>query len=242
MYNNRKKALMNNHILTDMHLIATDKESQLVMEASHGQGFINGLKWDSISHIKHPYGGNWLPFELYLTSDEEIKKGDWCMYIDGGSKDIRKVKYIKENDLWFTEDTFSKRHNVVKIIATTTHLTQSLGEKVRGLKLLPKIPQDLISLYIKRYNEGSPLKQVWLETEDKVVECPDGIKGCEVLHLKKELKLNSDGSVIWTIGEEKLYIREELKKAFSYYAHSSISQQPYNQKDLDREFDKNYPE
>jgi hypothetical protein len=172
---------------------------------------------------------------LYFTNSEEIGINDWCMYIDEGSKDIRQVKFIKNGDLWFSNDTFSKRHNVAKIVATTNpelwivmgdHPYYSNTKRQCGdqTKSISKIPQSFISSYIKRYNEGNKIDKVLIETTEYIH------KMCEespfpALHIKT-LKLTENGEVIVVPKEEKKDEKlDKLEKAIRFLAkemHYSI--------------------
>lgn len=60
-----------------------------------------------------------VPQHLYFTSNEQIKEGDWCMYNDGGSKDIRKAIRCYNGRVYFSETTFAKKELLIKIIACT---------------------------------------------------------------------------------------------------------------------------
>jgi hypothetical protein len=57
--------------MKNIHILPTDKPSRLVIDTIE-----NKLYYQSILHNKTV---NVLTHNIYITSDEEIKKGDWCL-------------------------------------------------------------------------------------------------------------------------------------------------------------------
>lgn len=143
---------------------------------------------------------------LYLTFDEPIKEGEWGIFQAFGDAKVKKA---------FTD---SKSGLYRKIIATTN---KELWENPRssvyrgykaGEKIVQKISNDLIEYFIKRYNEGNPIKQVWLETSiDRYWEHQEEFSWKKEI---TELKLNPSGEVIWKVEEERMYTKEEMEDAF----------------------------
>ena len=80
--------------MKNIHLLLTDKPSRLFK-------FANELHLDTVPKDYYK------KYNIYITSDEEIKEGDWCI-------DKHKAVYKQETDKIFTEFT-----NPKKIILTT---------------------------------------------------------------------------------------------------------------------------
>ena len=97
--------------------------------------------------------GGLTPQHLYITSDEEIKEGDWFY-------DTRD-RIISNKSL--AQSMFSK-----KIIATTD--TLNYGEDVPEVIRYKSVPihqpsQEFIQSYIEAYNNGKPITKVMVEYE-----------------------------------------------------------------------------
>ena len=93
---------------------------------------------------------------LYITSDDEIKEGDWCY--NEKRKTIIQGKYmIKTCELVFCK----------KIIATTdSSLVYYLPEdinKVGAEHSLPQPSQSFIQKYVEEYNKGNQIVDVLVE-------------------------------------------------------------------------------
>ena len=100
---------------------------------------------------------NHIYFNLYVTSDEEIKEGDWYfdLYPEApfgvGDMDINSVNCICKcnNPKSLDEGTY-------KIIAST------------DIRLnLPKLQYSFIEKYQDKYNEGNKIKEVLVEYEEE---------------------------------------------------------------------------
>lgn len=89
-------------------------------------------------------------FHLFITSDEEIKEGDWFINEHGQFSICSKhlENWLKNN-----------QSSLKKIIATTD---TSLN--------LPQIPQQFIEKYIEEYNKGNVIDKV--EVEYNLIEEP----------------------------------------------------------------------
>jgi len=104
--------------MKNIHLIQTDKPSRLSILNSGKLNF--GAEFISSSNSKAQH--------IYITSDEEIKEGDWCI-------DKHNVVYKQETDKIFTEFTGAK-----KIILTTDF---TLAPDVH------KIPDEFLEWFVK---------------------------------------------------------------------------------------------
>ena len=99
---------------------------------------------------------------LYITSDEEIKEGDW--YID----DCNKIRQSVTSD----KEYWEVRKDYKKIIATTD---TSLKIKYDGTSLitdnwdksLPQPSQQFIEKYIEEFNKGNQITEYLAEVEKK---------------------------------------------------------------------------
>lgn len=157
------------------------------------------------------------PQHLYFTSDEEIKKGDWCIGEDEGGVNVHQCKIVHNckaigckkiiattnPELWATKDVLS----IVQRKGLTNHYPI---EKPTGIG---RIGDDFVEAYIKAYNEGHPITEVMLEYEEEVnerlSEHPLSCKFGEVVY-KQTLKLRSNGTVIIFPVVEKMYSKQEI--------------------------------
>ena len=98
---------------------------------------------------------------LYITTDEEIKEGDWVYWTDpeGLTSDINQVISVDEEMIFLSHPEHSETealpHECRKIIATTdpklVKLIAGGGEGNAGVwKMLPQIQQSFIEEYCKQ--------------------------------------------------------------------------------------------
>ena len=211
-------------------MIATEKETNI------GQDILTGNLLYSSERVKYLSGYN-----LYITSNEVIKKGDW--FISAG-----KIHQYKGDKL-----PLIVRCDFRKIIATTDetlYLTFNNGKT--DLKfVLPKPSDSFISKYIEEYNKGNIISDVLVEYEQcKVcqgtkrhivsmfgeVDCNYCQKneGYEKLYVEPKLKIDSNNTI--TIKKVKdSYSREEVINLLYKYNDGIIDR--YSQltnKDLDK--------
>ena len=106
------------------------------------------ILYENILHQIHP-------FNLYITSNEEIKEGDWIIWNN---------KVVKAINTVYSKDT-------KKIIATTnTSLTikgEQEGENT-WYNPLPQLSQQFIEKYIEEYNKANQINTVLVEVEDNL--------------------------------------------------------------------------
>lgn len=109
-------------------------------------GRCNNVEMDNISVER----GRVIPQHLYITSDEEIKEGDWCYT---GKNEVQQVLEIsnKHGHLIFNKETLLFI-DCEKIIASTD---KSLG--------LPEPSQGFIEKYVSEYNKGNVIEDVLIE-------------------------------------------------------------------------------
>jgi len=132
---------------------------------------------------------------LYLTSDEEIKVGDW--YIVGTF-----LTRCQKEELGHIKSGFDK------IIATTDKslLLPNISFKDWDGKTrqLPQIPESFIKAYVEAYNAGNPITEVNLEMEDYWINVGHS------MDVAYKPKLRDDNTVI--IHKSKTYSSEEVKE------------------------------
>lgn len=103
---------------------------------------------------------------LYITSDDEIKDGDYCMSIDINSKLHKPFKCVNKEAFINPEFLNSvDAKDVKKIIATTDTSLTPLFCKTQT-KNIPQIPQSFINQYIESYNNGNVITEVMVEYEE----------------------------------------------------------------------------
>lgn len=131
---------------------------------------------------------------LYIISDEEIKKGNWCI------NDNHDTLYQSD---WNVNETT----NWSKVIATTDiSLIFNHKEFPVTVPLLPSPSQSFIDKYISEYNKGNIIIDVMVEYEDRLHYENTIYKDSN----KLELKVSKDNTI--TIKRIKdSWSREEVK-------------------------------
>ena len=154
---------------------------------------------------------------LYILSDDEIKEGDWYLFLPEDS--VRQATF-----------DFIPHYNLKKIIATTDPsliiyesevLARASGFKLEtGDLCITFIPRSFIERYVEEYNKGNKIESVMVEYnyfENDTSECigMDGVYN-GIPFNGYVLKLNSDNTInikpvkdIWT--------REEIIELLHQY-------------------------
>lgn len=101
---------------------------------------------------------------LYITSDDEIKEGDWCIYL-GLSMRCFKVINAEDNKLYHGSREYFNKSICKKIIATTNTSLIIEGKLYKTTSNLPQPSQQFIEKYIEEYNKGNIITDVLVEYE-----------------------------------------------------------------------------
>lgn len=139
---------------------------------------------------------------LYITSDDEIKEGDWCINPKGYPEifgyDFRAV-YSREEIL-----------SCKKIIATTdSSLKINATSSGRYVKSLPQPSQSFIEKYVEGYNKGNVITDVLVEYED-ISLLPFNDDRLSIWRKSLPIKISKDNTI--TIKKVKSsYSEKELK-------------------------------
>lgn len=119
---------------------------------------------------------------LYITSDDEIKEGDWFI---GDNISLKQCTLNNAGNINFKGGWYSGSENCKKIIATTdTSLKVKTYYEIEGNQEvnLPQPSQQFIEKYIESYNKGEVITNISVEYEtDKVTmacTCKDNSIGC----------------------------------------------------------------
>ena len=133
---------------------------------------------------------------LYITSDEEIKEGDWII-----NKPSNKPHQVKDISYLYESDK--------KIIATTD----------KSLIGVPQIPQSFVEQFVKADGIDKVLVEVELYAEAKVIVDKKvyPIHTETVMESKSKLLINQDNRINIELVEEKVYTRDEVIKSIKLY-------------------------
>ena len=161
-------------------LYTTDKLAPL----SINQGYLIREFYNSVSKsLQH----------LYITSDEEIKEGDWYIF------NVGYASGVKQADL----DDIENIHLEIdpkKIIATTDTSLE-----------LPQPSQQFIEKYIEEYNKGNIITEVLIEVEEYEFKQTEWFQEAPYTHKYKEWRLKLDSQNQITIRKIKdSWNREEV--------------------------------
>lgn len=117
--------------------------------------------------------GTLTAYELYITSDEEIKEGDWFICNQAAQQC---VEVRKDSDYTYKiinkfngEIQYHSKHWKDKIIATTDTSLRRMGDDgivdiALGLEI-SYIPESFIKYFIEEYNKGNVITDVLVEYE-----------------------------------------------------------------------------
>ena len=125
----------------------------------------------------------WQSQHLYITNNEPLKVGDWCMFygqpskvleINGGTAKIITTSIVSKEDAEFINSV--KKKIVVKAgdFSTMTHgfgvksLPKIIASTDKTLNLI-LINEPFIKSYIEAYNNGKPIKEAEIKTELRFV-------------------------------------------------------------------------
>lgn len=126
---------------------------------------------------------------LYLTSDREIKEGDWCITAYG-----KLIQFPKEPE-------FAIEH-YKKIEATTNSSLWYLPTKEQRIDdNIPQIPESFIQAYVKANGD---IKEVMIE----YIEANNSFNGVYHEESGDFIKTRPNNTVI--ISQSKLYTRDEV--------------------------------
>lgn len=222
---------MNQFKKAQVLLLPTEKASQLCIYNKELYYVIDG-----------EFNLNRDKYNIYITSDDEIKLGDWSYNIANKTifqADSQFVKLINQKEV-----TTNK-----KIIATTdTSLTPKLhiGEVVDNSyhkefhNILPKLSQQFIEKYIESYNKDEVITGVLVEYLDELKDFQNTFK-CDTNPHNLEnnkLKINPKDNTITIKKLKDSWTRKEITKLMVLSFQKGIESQYNNWDDDDFNLDK----
>jgi hypothetical protein len=156
------------------------------------------------THLSGNNKATYNPQHLYITSDDEIKDGDW--YINNIIPHTIRVEQSKGAN----SKSFYDSKDVRKIIATTdTSLKIITGIVGSGTGVpLPSPSESFIKAYIESYNNGNVIEDVLVEVE--TIHADRAPNGWETL-----LKLKDNNIIIKKVKDS--WSREEVKTLLLRY-------------------------
>lgn len=142
---------------------------------------------------------------IYITSNEDIKEGDWC---------IQNRNYLCK----ITCNQDRTQQGLKKIIATTDNLTFDDGY---NSWFIPSPSDGFIKKFIEKYNAGTPITEVMVEYEGHCglsgIECHtfynrnQDCNNCNVIKANAKLKVDSNNCITITAVKDS-WTREEVEK------------------------------
>lgn len=165
------------------------KNSILLNNSNKLTYFKNYLTQDYLKNVLNSNSNH-----LYITSDEEIKEGDWLFFWNNKELDSYKPEQYQPNK------GHVLNNGVRKIVATTDKSLNVIQEDKDPRDWgYPQLPESFIQAYIKAYNEGKPITEVDLEMDNTwgTVTKDDW-----------RIKTRPDNTVI--VHQSKMYSRDEV--------------------------------
>ena len=206
---NRKRA--------KVHMLPTDMQSVALLSKRKDDGLLQAAKGINGVANCNPL---WTPQHLYITTDEEIKEGDWIYWADpeGLTSDINQVISIDEEMIFLSHPEHSETEALPsecrKIIASTNKsltIGGNTGKREDGIAVpLPQPSQAFIRSYVK-----NPFDKVIIEYERQTNkgEWKDVLLPSEWGDSNPTRpKLNTDGTLAVSLVEEKMYSKDEFTK------------------------------
>lgn len=145
-----------------------------------GTIWMNNQKQLIHTHVSGEYKEKYTPYNLYITSNEKIKEGDWCLIDNnvGQSKGylVLKCKKTDTSSGWYYFEGF-KTGRCKKIIATTDNslvvenntetIVENGGFKYEHpvFKSLPKPSKQFIEKWVEEYNKSNIVTEALIEAE-----------------------------------------------------------------------------
>ena len=139
---------------------------------------------------------DWINQNLYVLSEEKVKKGDWFMRIHfmgvpiDGIPEIA-TKYVVDNQSYLGD-------YIMKIIATTDSFItgydddgQPMDKSGNIVKQYPSIPQLFINIFVDEYNKGNQIYEIMVEYGYNFKGNFDNINSKKENNIKIDLKNNT---------------------------------------------------
>jgi len=177
-------------------MLPTNEKSNLLLNS------FNGRLATENNNPLHEKSKQWEYQHIYITSNEEIKTGDW---------------YITNTEIHQKMGGITGTCHSKKIIATTNLLLKIHKFKKGVLKNLeynlPQLPQQFIEKFIEAYNNNVGIDEVLVENEKATYE--KWIKN-GATPVFDTLKVNSDNTINVKLIKES-YTRSELIKLLNEF-------------------------
>jgi len=192
-----------------VNLLPTDKESHIFK----GGGTIQYIPSRLISNDDKGWRKNQ---HLYITTDDEIKEGDWYLLLED------RIPMTTCNDSIVLENL--NKIGAKKIIATTdTSLKVVISDNGKGnaqmWRPVPQPQQSFIESYCKNPVDKVEVEYEWWQDQDNTGAGIENIGEPELI-----LKLTSNNEIIIHPIEEKMYTGEEVIQLFRDYQNAKAKQ------------------
>ena len=161
-----------------VYLLDTEQPSKLVFSTSKYGGLFKSEHYSPMKEMGDTYK------HIYFTSDEEIKEPCWAINMNGDT--LYYIDEVTPHNITIINSNWNK------VIATTNPELYTItkannqGMTMTDYLVIGRIGDDFIEAYIKSYNEGKPITEVFLE----YTSSSDGRLD------KNAPKLRSNGTVI----------------------------------------------
>lgn len=192
-------------------MLPTNEKSNLLLNS------FNGRLATENNNPLHEKSKQWEYQHIHITSNEEIKTGDWCVLDLGENTRIVQVKSLNSGHSIFTVDIihgYARLCNLKKVIATTDKsLVVNISRPLGVTQELPQPPLQFIEKFIKAYNNNVGIDEVLVEYEKATYE--KWIKN-RATPVFDTLKVNSDNTINIKLIKES-YTRAELIKLLNEF-------------------------
>jgi hypothetical protein len=125
----------------------------------HSWGKLEALRCERVTRHGHSWNGTGIRTDichLYITSNDELKDGDWCY-------DVELKQIDKYSNTWCE----LAKQNARKIIATTDELKlKDISRPLGVYQILPSPSENFIKAYIEAYNNGNVIEDILIEVEE----------------------------------------------------------------------------
>lgn len=181
-----------------VYLLPTKEKGAIVI---HENGTLYPFREDKI----HLYNEKCTYHHLYITSNENVEDGDWCICIGDIYYEDLSIEDHNPKILKYTGNEFG----TIKIIATTdTSLKKEICRNFIGKEYdLPQPSRGFISKYIDSYKKGIVIEDIFAEYEEVIINnsrisLPNSVE--------KRIKISSKDNTITIYPIKSSWTKEEV--------------------------------
>lgn len=167
--------------MKNIHLLPTDKPSRLCLDSKDKLWFAPNSGYTIADGKQH----------IYITSDEEIKEGDWCYYLNnlgGGNILCQAYKHSEDKRMLFDNGTYNREigEGITPLIGECKKIILTTDQELikDGVQA---IDDEFLEWFIKNPS-CEEVEVEWVKTPDGIFYHQDNVPyGCYKIIIPKEV-------------------------------------------------------